>query len=77
MIVKLQQIGTSRILSVPEEIETASNEYTVKNEGAAIVFTPVKKRQNIFATPAWQKYDYQQDIANDQFLQPVKPVGQE
>lgn len=77
MTVKLRRVGNSKTLTVPKEIITSGSEYTVKNEGKAIVFTPVKKRKNIFATPEWKNYDYQQDIIKDQSLQAVKPVGRE
>lgn len=42
-----------------------------------IALTSVAKRKNIFATKDWKNYDYQKDIANDQFLQAVKRVGRE
>ena len=77
MSVKLRQVGHSKTLTVPSNIKTAGDEYTVKNVGNTIVFTPVAKRENIFATKDWQEYDYQKDMENDLTLQPVKPVGQE
>lgn len=77
MTVKLRKVGNSKTLTVPTDIKTISNEYEVKNVGTTIVFTPVKKHRNIFATPDWQNYDYQADIKKDPVLQPVKPVGKE
>ncbi len=77
MTVKLRQVGNSRVLTVPSDIKVSGKEYTVKNVGKTIVFTPVAKKKNIFATKDWKNYDYQKDIANDQFLQSVKPLGQE
>lgn len=77
MTVKLRQVGNSRALTVPSDIKVSGKEYTVKNVGKTIVFTPVAKKKNIFATKDWKNYDYQKDIANDQFLQSVKPLGQE
>lgn len=77
MVIKLRQVGNSKTLTVPADIKTSSNEYTVKNVGTKIVFTPVTKHHNIFATDDWQNYDYQKDIANDPTLQSVKHVGRE
>lgn len=77
MTVKLRKVGNSRTLTVPKEIKAVSNEYTVKNDGTTIIFTPVKRRKNIFADPEWKNYDYQNDINNDTDLQSVKPVGRE
>lgn len=78
MTVKLRKVGNSKTLTVPKDIIITSKEYTVKNEGMNIVFTPVvKKKKNIFATQEWQNYDYQKDIENDVELQSVKPVGRE
>ncbi|MCZ3601835.1 hypothetical protein L2822_11860, partial [Lactobacillus crispatus] len=78
MTVKLRKVGNSKTLTVPKDIIITSKEYTVKNEGMNIVFTPVvKKKKNIFATKEWQNYDYQKDIENDVELQSVKPVGRE
>ncbi|MBC8744634.1 hypothetical protein H5W18_08580 [Lactobacillus sp. Marseille-P7033] len=48
----------------------------LRQVGKTIVFTPVAKKKNIFATKDWENCDYHKDIANDQFLQPVKLVGQ-
>ena len=69
MIVKLRKIGNSKVLTVPEGIKVVSNEYTVKNDGDNIVFTPVIKKQNIFATDDWKNYDYQKDMHEDPELQ--------
>lgn len=69
MIVKLRKIGNSNVLTVPEGIKVVSNEYTVKNDGDNIVFTPVIKKQNIFATDDWKNYDYQKDMHEDPELQ--------
>lgn len=77
MTVKLRKVGNSKTLTVPKEINTTSDEYTVKNDGVNIVFSPVTKRKNIFATDEWKDYDYQKDIAEDPKLQAVKPVGRE
>lgn len=77
MTVKLRKVGNSKTLTVPSNITIAGDEYTVKNVGTAIVYTPIAKRKNIFATKEWKNYDYQKDIQNDQTLQSVKPVGQE
>lgn len=77
MTVKLRQTGNSRTLTVPSRIKVTGEEYTVKNVGKTIVFTPVAKRKNIFATKDWKEYDYQKDIENDPALQPVKQVGRE
>ena len=77
MTVKLRQVGNSRTLTVPSEIKVTGKEYTVKNVGKTIVFTPVAKRKNIFATKDWKEYDYQKDIETDAALQPVKQVGRE
>lgn len=77
MTVKLRKVGNSKTLTVPKDINTTSDEYTVKNDGVNIVFTPVTKRANIFATADWENYDYQKDIAEDPELQAVKPVGRE
>lgn len=77
MTVKLRQVGNSKTLTVPANIKVTGSEYTVKNVGTTIVFTPVVKRKNIFSTKDWQEYDYQKDIANDPDLRPVKPVGRE
>ena len=68
MTVKLRQVGNSRTLTVPSGIKVTGKEYTVKNVGKTIVFTPVAKRK---------EYDYQKDIENDPALQPVKQVGRE
>ena len=76
MTVKLRQVGNSRTLTVPSGIKVTGKEYTVKNVGKTIVFTPVE-RKNIFATKDWKEYDYQKDIENDPALQPVKQVGRE
>ena len=65
MTVKLRQTGNSRTLTVPSGIKVTGEEYTVKNVGKTIVFTPVAKRKNIFATKDWKA------------LQPVKQVGRE
>lgn len=59
MTVKLRQTGNSRTLTVPSGIKVTGEEYTVKNVGKTIVFTPVAKRKNIFATKDWKEYDYQ------------------
>ena len=77
MTVKLRQTGNSRTLTVPSGIKVTGEEYTVKNVGKTIVFTPVAKRKNIFATKDWKEYDYQKHIENDPALQPVKQVGRE
>ncbi len=77
MTVKLRQVGNSRTLTVPSEIKVTGKEYTVKNVGKTIVFTPVVERKNIFATNDWKEYDYEKDIENDPALQTVKPVGRE
>lgn len=77
MTVKLRKVGNSKTLTVPKEINTTSDEYTVRNDGVNIVFTPVTKRKNIFATNDWKNYDYQKDIATDPELQAVKSVGRE
>lgn len=50
MTVKLRQTGNSRTLTVPSGIKVTGEEYTVKNVGKTIVFTPVAKRKNIFLT---------------------------
>ncbi len=48
MTVKLRKVGNSKTLTVPKDIIITSKEYTVKNEGMNIVFTPVvKKKKNI------------------------------
>ena len=47
MTVKLRQVGNSRTLTVPSGIKVTGKEYTVKNVGKTIVFTPVAKRKNI------------------------------
>ncbi|QNQ81109.1 hypothetical protein [Lactobacillus sp. PV034] len=77
MTVKLRKVGNSKTLTVPKGINTISDEYMVKNDGADIVFMPITKRKNIFATTDWKNYDYQRDIANDPELQSVKSVGHE
>ena len=77
MIVKLRKVGNYNTLTVPSDIKITGVEYTVKNVGNAIVFTPVVERKNIFATKDWKEYDYQKDIENDPALQSVKPVGRE
>ena len=43
MTVKLRQVGNSRTLTVPSGIKVTGKEYTVKNVGKTIVFTPVGK----------------------------------
>lgn len=50
MTVKLRQTGNSRTLTVPSGIKVTGEEYTVKNVGKTIVFTPVAKRK-IFLSP--------------------------
>lgn len=50
MTVKLRQTGNSRTLTVPSGIKATGEEYTVKNVGKTIVFTPVAKRK-IFLPP--------------------------
>ena len=55
MTVKLRQVGNSRTLTVPSGIKVTGKEYTVKNVGKTIVFTPVAKRKNIFATKDWKE----------------------
>lgn len=77
MFVKVRQVGNSNTLTVPSDIKISGTEYTVKNEGTKIVYTPVAKRKNIFSTKDWKEYDYQKDMKNDEMLQPVKPVGRE
>lgn len=77
MTVKLRQVGNSKTLTVPKDIKTTSDEYNVKNVGNTIVFTPVTKHKNVFATADWQNYDYQADVTKDPALQSVKPVGKE
>jgi len=77
MTVKLRQVGNSRTLTVTSGIKVTGKEYTVKNVGKTIVFIPVAKRKNIFATKDWKEYDYQKDIENNPALQPVKQVGRE
>lgn len=77
MTVKLRKVGNSKTLTVPKEICTVGTEYTVKNDGMKIVFTPVMKKKNIFATKDWKDYDYQKDIQEDPELRSVKPVGRE
>lgn len=77
MTVKLRKVGNSNTLTVPANIKVAGDEYTVKKVGTTIVFTPVAKHENIFASQDWRNYDYQKDIENDSVLQPVKPVGRE
>ena len=77
MTVKLRQVGNSRTLTVPSGIKVTGKEYTVKNVGKTIVFTPVAERKNIFATKDWKEYDYKKDIENDPALQSVEPVGRE
>ena len=77
MTVKLRRVGNSNTLTVPKDIKVLSNEYKVKNDGENIVFVPVIKKQNIFATDEWKNYDYQKDIREDPDLQAVKPVGNE
>lgn len=69
MIVKLQKMGNSKTLAVPADIKVKSHEYTVRNVGDDIVYQPVDKGQNIFATPEWENYDYQADIKKDSALQ--------
>lgn len=39
--------------------------------------SPVNTHNNIFSTPDWMHYDYQNDIKADSALQPSKPVGKE
>lgn len=77
MVVKVRTVGNSTTLTVPVGIKVSSDEYQVSNEGDKIVFTPVEKHTNIFATAEWQDYDYQKDVAEDPALQPVKSVGRE
>lgn len=77
MTVKLRRVGNSNTLTVPKDIKVLSKEYKVKNDGENIVFVPVIKKQNIFATDEWKNYDYQKDIREDPDLQVVKPVGNE
>lgn len=48
MTVKLRQTGNPRTLTVPSGIKVTGEEYTVKNVGKTIVFTPVAKKKNIF-----------------------------
>lgn len=74
MNVKLRRIGNSRILTIPQGINIVSTEYTVKNDGMKIVFTPVMKKKNVFATKDWKNYDYQKDIDEDPELQSVESV---
>ena len=76
MTVKLRKVGNSKTFTVPKDILITSTEYTVRNDGVNIVFTPVVKK-NIFATKEWKNYDYQKDMQNDLELQEVKPVGRE
>ncbi len=73
----VRKVGNSKTLTVPKEISTVGTEYTVKNDGMKIVFTPVMKKKNIFATKDWKDYDYQKDIQEDPELRSVKPVGRE
>lgn len=77
MVVKLRKVGNSNTLTVPTGIRVTASEYDVKNVGSTIVFTPREKHVNIFSTASWKNYDYQQDIASDPVLQPVKLVGKE
>lgn len=63
--VKLRKVGNSKTLIVPSNIKTTDEEYTVKNVGNTIVFTPVANQENIFATKDWQEYNYQKDMEND------------
>lgn len=77
MTVKLRKVGNSNTLTVPSGIKIAGDEYTVKNVGTTIVFTPVVKKKNVFSTKDWEDYDYQKDVEKDVTLQPVKPVGRE
>lgn len=77
MTVKLRRVGNSNTLTVPRDIKILSKEYKVKNDGENIVFVPVIKRQNIFATDEWKNYDYQKDMHEDPELQSVKSVGRE
>lgn len=77
MTVKLRKVGNSNILTVPSDIKITGVEYTVKNVGNAIVFIPIIKRKNIFATKDWKEYDYEKDIENDPALQSLNPVGRE
>ena len=71
MTVKLRRVGNSNTLTVPKDIKVLSKEYKVKNDGENIVFVPVIKKQNIFATDEWK------NIREDPDLQAVKPVGNE
>lgn len=77
MTVKLRKVGNSNTLTVPKDIKVLSKEYTVKNDGDNIVFIPVIKKQNVFATADWKNYDYRKDMREDLELQSVKPVGRE
>lgn len=71
MTVKLRKMGNYQTLTVPPDIKIKSQEYTVKNVGDDIVYQPVVKQQNIFATADWKNYDYQADIKKDPALQHV------
>ena len=75
MTVKLRKVGNSNTLTVPKDIKVLSSEYDVKNDGDNIVFIPVIKKKNIFATDDWKNYDYQKDMQEDPELHSVKPVG--
>lgn len=77
VIVKLRHVGNSKVLTVPRDIQAYGEEYEVRNDGTSIIFTPVNKHKNIFATKDWQEYDYQKDIVNDSALQDTEPVGRE
>lgn len=77
MTVKLRKVGNSNTLTVPKDIKVLSKEYFVKNDGDNIVFIPIIKTKNIFATDDWKNYDYQKDICEDPDLQEMKPVGRE
>lgn len=78
MTVKLRKVGNSKTLTVPKDIKITSTEYSVKNDGVNIVFSPVvKKKKNIFATKEWKNYNYQKDVEADPELQSLRPVGRE
>lgn len=78
MTVKLRKVGNSKTLTVPKDIKITSTEYSVKNDGVNIVFSPVvKKKKNIFATKEWKNYNYRKDVEADPELQSLKPVGRE
>jgi len=74
----LRKQGNSLIFTAPSDLsDNVGKKYSVnKREDGSIVYEPISHK-NVFSTPAFKNYDYQNDMKNNPELSELNPVGKE